>query len=61
MTAHKSDKDSSYDDNDPDMKRANDLMTLHAAVKERYAHGGENPALTKAREDVAKVERELGL
>jgi hypothetical protein len=43
------------------MTRATDLMDLHSSVKEHIAVEGGHPGLDKARADVARVRRELGL
>ena len=46
------------EENDPDMKRAKDLLELHSSVKVSH-QAGTNRELDKAREDVAKVMRTL--
>ncbi|KAK5692236.1 hypothetical protein LTR17_025447 [Elasticomyces elasticus] len=47
-----------HEDNDPDLKRARDLVQLHAEVKVAHQDGTDKD-LNEAREAVAKVLREL--
>jgi hypothetical protein len=49
---------SSTDSDDPDLKRAKDLLELHADVKLAHADGTD-PELIEARRAVEKVSREL--
>jgi hypothetical protein len=49
---------SSTDSDDPDLKRAKDLLELHADVKLAHADGTD-PELIEARRAVEKVLREL--
>ncbi|KAK3648833.1 hypothetical protein LTR56_007273 [Elasticomyces elasticus] len=47
-----------HEDDDPDLKRARDLVQLHAEVKVAHQDGTDKE-LNEAREAVAKVLREL--
>ncbi|KAK5677735.1 hypothetical protein LTS10_009618 [Elasticomyces elasticus] len=50
--------DARHEDDDPDLKRARDLVQLHAEVKVAHQDGTDKE-LNEAREAVAKVLREL--
>ncbi|KAK0259999.1 hypothetical protein LTR91_015009 [Friedmanniomyces endolithicus] len=47
-----------YEDDDPDLQRARNLVQLHASVKVAHQDGTDRE-LNEAREAVAKVMREL--
>lgn len=57
--APKPSQNESSDDSDPDLKRARDLLALHATFKQVHQNG-TNVELTEAREAVDGVMRTLG-
>ncbi|KAI1617813.1 hypothetical protein EDD37DRAFT_240215 [Exophiala viscosa] len=42
-------------DSDPDLQRANELVSLHYDVKVKYLQNGPDPELLQARKEVAEV------
>jgi hypothetical protein len=59
VDAEASSKESVTENSDPDLQRANDLISLHYGVKVKYMENGLDPELLQARREVANVLSQL--